>query len=195
MNYKSLAMLSMLLLLSGCTSMMGNTRSKSTDVDTFHNISDAVKNTSPVLDVKKGDFKNINIDAEASPKIEREGRIEYFEVVELNGVANSNFSITVASLCDCLGFRKWAVLAETFIFAPDGTPIEFKKDGTPETQILTGKFPKDGKYKILVIADTKYLDQTMGTIHGYLDYTNSASGITLPLTVHPTGLIQVAWDK
>lgn len=195
MNYKSLAMLSMLLLLSGCTSMMGNTRSKSTDVDTFHNIADAVKNTSPVLDVKKGDFRNINIDAEASPKIEREGRIEYFEIAELNGVRNADFSITVASLCDCLGFRKWAVLADSFIFSPDGTPVEVKKDGTPEVQILTGKFPKDGKYKILVIANTKYLDQKMGTIHGYLDYTNSASGITLPLTVHPTGLIQVAWDK
>lgn len=195
MNNKCIAILSTLLLLSGCVSMMGNTRNKSASVDTYHDISIAVRDTSPILELSKDDFKNINIDKDASPKIFREDRVEYFEIVELIGKENSAFSITVASLCDCLGFRKWAVLADPFMFGPDGSPVDLKKGGTLEVQTLTGSFPKSGTYKIIIIANTKYLDQKMGNINGYWDYSNSASGFTLPLTVHPTGLVQVAWNK
>lgn len=195
MNNKYIAILFSIFLLSGCVSMMGNTRNKSASVDTYHDISTAVRDISPILEISKGDFKNINIDKDASPKILREDRVEYFEVVELTGQENTAFSIVVASLCDCLGFRKWAVLADPFMFGPDGSPVEIKKDGTLEVQTLTGTFPKSGTYKILIIANAKYLEQRMGSIHGYWDYSNSASGFTLPLTVHPTGLVQVTWNK
>ncbi|MFG0833153.1 hypothetical protein ACF8OI_06320 [Aeromonas bivalvium] len=195
MNIKSIVMLSTLLLLSGCVSMMGNTRNKSESIGTFHDISTAARDTSPILEISKDDFKNINIDKDVSPTIIREDRVEYFEIVELTGKENSDFSLTIASLCDCIGFRKWAVLAEPFMFGPDGSPVEMKKGGTPEAQTLTGSFPKSGAYKLLIIANTKYLDQQMGNIHGYWDYSNSASGFTLPLRVHQTGLVQVVWNK
>lgn len=195
MKYKTILMIATLFILSGCISMIGNARNKPVNIDTYHDINTAAKDIPAILELQKDSFENININKDVSPKINREGRVEYLEMVQLKGKKDDRFSIVISSLCDCLGFRKWAVLADPFMFSPEGTPINLKKEGTLITQNITGTFPQDGTYKLMIIANTKYLDQKMGSINGYWDYSNSASGFSLPLTVYPTGVVQVEWGE
>jgi len=148
-----------------------------------------------VLAVSHGNFENIIIKESVSPRIEYDGSTDYFEVIDVDVKEISNFTFVLNALCDCLGFRKWAVLSEAFLIAPDGKFVALKEVGSAQTRTLTGAFLRLGMHKLVVIAKSKFDGQLMGRISGQLDHLDPATKFGLPLVAHPTGVVQVNWIK
>jgi hypothetical protein len=187
MQIKMLSVAIFSIVLTACASV---TR---TDVATnkiYPNIKAAVLDTKPLINVTYGEFVNVKIE-NVSPSVSGQKSLNKFEVVGLDGIKNQPFTIGVNSVCDCLGFKKWAVYPVAYLFDDSGAVIAQEKIGDPMSKILTGVFPADGHYKVLVIADNTNEGKKIGDAVGYM----GAFKFSLAETVHPTGLIQVNWQK
>ena len=120
------------------------------------------------------------------------GSANKFEGVGVEGKAGERVAITVISICDCLGFRKWAVYPVAQLLKENGDLVASEKIENPKVKNLTGIFPETGRYKILVIADNTNEGKKLGDIAGYI---GGLQVLTIPEKVHPTGLMQVNWTK
>jgi hypothetical protein len=175
--------------------MLSDSRGEPVKMDVFKEVATAAKDVPAVFSVVKGGSKRINIKDNVSPKILYNGRVEYFEVVEIDGTKDSEFSFFVYAICDCIGLRKWAVLSESLLVDPDGKLVEIKETGDLQTRNLVGKFPKSGIYKLLILANSKYSGMTMGEVVGQFNYSDPNTRFSLPLTIHPTGMVKVKWKE
>ena len=177
-------------ILTGCIS----TKRTSSIVTVYDDISIATTNVKPLVSLSYGTSQRILIEENVSPKIKLnfEEETDYFEVISIDGKKGQAFNLEVSALCDCLGFRKWGVLPDSFLISPEGQQVGVRNNTSIDQIRHTGNFPMDGKYKLMVIAKSKYVGQKIGDVKGYLPNTST---ISLPVTVHPTGTVIVWWLK
>lgn len=145
-----------------------------------------------LVKLEKGDSLQILISEDSSPRIQREGYTDYFEVVDLEGIENQRFYLELHAMCDCLGFRKWAVLSEAFLINPSGELVDLNPTGL-QSRLTSGVFKESGSHKLFIIAASKYKGKKMGVVRGYYDGTNTISEMSVPLIVHPTGTIKLEY--
>lgn len=169
-------------LSSGCAT----TRSKSVSQEPYTDISLAAQSVSPILKLIVGGNERINIGQKESPKIIIDNITSNFEVLEIEGLKNQNFSINLYSACDCLGFRKWVISSAPYLFDPEGKKVDINIVGG-QLKNISGHFPQTGKYRLLVVADTTYV----GELAGRIDVSNY--NFTVPLVIHPEGTVQVVY--
>lgn len=158
----------------------------------FESIPAALAALSPTGTLSPGASTKLVISEKKSPSL-KQGRLNNrFEILEVNGRKGQPFIFTTLAVCDCLGFRKWAVFAAPSLVDQTGQVVAHDKPGyAPEMRTIDGVFPEDGRYYLVVVADRKFEGSEMGQI--------AATGLTglpimgIPLTVHPTGDLIVQW--
>lgn len=146
----------------------------------------------PTGEIAVGGAARLMIDEKKSPLLKQGGVNNRFEILELNGSKGQRFTFTTVSVCDCLGFRKWAVFAASSVLDAQGEVIATDSPGRdPQTRQIDGVFPADGRYYLFVVADRTFEGRPMGQV--------SATGPTglplfdIPITVHATGDVIVKW--
>lgn len=179
-----------LSMLSGCASI---TRSQFAGDQTYTALDAAMKTTSPIGDIKFGDARRIRIDA-TSPLMDTPAQRGRFESVTINGRKGSNYQLTIAGVCDCLGFRKWSVAPKAFLFNDRAELIAEGTQVNPQIQTLLGKFPEDGIYRILVIADDSRTGERLSSVQGGVPAgaVFIPNVFTIPVSSHPTGIVSVS---
>ncbi len=175
-----------ILLLAGCSTM---SRVDSVSGISHSSLSDASQSVIEVGTISKNSSIRLEIMEDISPKINHEETLDYFEVISVDGVAGEKFSFRSDALCDCLGFRKWSVNPKSYLFDSQGNTIEVSLKDSPTHTEITGIYPETGKYKLVILAESKYVGKRLGSIPGYISGVNAFS---LPLTAHPTGKLVVS---
>lgn len=188
MRYKFLLPLVLISLLSACANVE---RKESAADKMYKDAKSAAVATQPLMSVQKGKFVNIDITSN-SPSIQGQKKPNKFEVVSVNGRKDQKFNFIVAALCDCLGFRKWSIAPEAYLFDNNGELVAQETTLNPIAKSLTGSFPADGEYKVLVVADDTNDGSPIAEVPIQLGLVPVA---TLPQTVHPTGIVQVYWRQ
>lgn len=124
-------------------------------------------------------------------------REDYFEIVDINTMEAVNFKIEVHAMCDCFGFRKWAVQTELFLFDPDGNEVTFRQTGDIKDKFIHGAFPNKGIYKLLIIANSDHIGMKMSEVNASINLPGSYVPVALqiPITVQPTGRVLVHWRE
>ena len=133
----------------------------------------------------------MKISKKVSPKLKNKNFEDLFEVIELNVVEEKDFQFRVHALCDCLGFRKWAINSKIFILDPAGNKVktDTEIEDSLQTKLIKGKFQSSGIYKMIVVADSEYTGKKLSDIEGNIDGVS----LSLPLVSHPEGNIQIKW--
>lgn len=187
------SILAVSLVLSGCA---GIVRTDNAGDKKYSDVKAAKLDTKAIGEVNYGDFKNIKISAN-SPSIDSASLKGRYEVVSVHGEKDKPFEITVAGICDCLGFRKWSIVPFSYLVDETGNTVSTGKFATPNVQLLAGTFPADGNYYVLIVADSVSAGKGVGEVYAGL----MAGGIykpdafTISMTSHPTGIVQVNWPK
>jgi hypothetical protein len=181
------------LVLSGCA---GVVRTDNAGDKKYSDVKAAKLDTKAIGEVNYGDFKNIKISAN-SPSIDSASLKGRYEVVSVHGEKDKSFEITVAGICDCLGFRKWSIVPFSYLVDEAGNTVSTGKFAAPNVQLLSGSFPADGNYYVLIVADSTSAGRRVGEVYAGL----MSGGVYKPdafavsMTSHPTGIVQVNWPK
>lgn len=190
-----IALFSSCLFLSGCAS---NAPPESVGKQTFTSVESAAANVQSFGQINFGESKRVKI-VEGSPSIDGSGATGRFEIVSLSGRAGDPYNLTAYSVCDCFGFKKWAVLPHLYLL--DGSKKVVSKDAvvvSSRLRSLAGIFPKDDTYYLMIVADAKSEGKKLDDV---------AIGVALPgkgfvpdllsvsMTSHPTGVVQIGWTK
>jgi len=169
-----------------------STKRTSAITTVYDSIGAAATEVNPLVSLTYGKGERFLIQEGVSPriKLKLEKEIDYFEVASVEGKKGQAFNLEVSALCDCVGVRKWGVIPNSFLISPDGQQIGVTKNTAIDQIRHTGNFPMDGRYKLVVIAKSKYTGQKIGDVKGYLP---NSTTVSLPATAHPTGTIIVWW--
>lgn len=186
---KNLIMLVMLAALMGCSTIK---REDSIATQQYEKLNLAVERVKPLTDLSQGLFKRIRVD-EASPMFEGEKVKGRFEVLNLQAQGAMDFQLSIAGRCDCLGFRKWSAIPITFLTTEDGTVVAEGKFGTPNSQTVSGRFPKAGIYKLFIAADRTQDGIRLSDIQAMYAYGGVIAPFSLPMVAHPAGDFDVLW--
>ncbi len=187
------SILAVCLVLGGCA---GVVRTDNAGDKKYSDIKSAKLDTKAIGEVTYGDFKNIKIST-SSPSIDSDLLKGRYEIVSVSGEKDKSFEITVAGICDCLGFRKWSIVPHSYLVDESGNTISTGKFATPNVQLLAGNFPATGNYYVMIVADSASAGKRVGEVYAGL----MAGGIYKPdafaisMTSHPTGIVQVNWPK
>jgi hypothetical protein len=155
----------------------------------------AALNSKPIGQVEYGSARNIKIGTN-SPLMVADSLNGRFEIVSIQGVKGRPYSITVAALCDCLGFRKWSVVPEAYLLDHLGNTVAQGARTAPTSRYITGTFPEDGEYKVLVLADATSEGARVGEIQGWVPGPAAVAGfLSISMQSHPTGIVQVNHQK
>jgi len=155
----------------------------------------AALNTKPIGQVEYGNARNIKIGTN-SPLMATDSLNGRFEVVSIQGVKGRPYAITVAAICDCLGFRKWSIVPEALLMDQDGNTLAQGAVTAPTIRYITGTFPQDGEYKVLVMADATSEGKSVGEILAWIPGPIVTPGfLSISMRSHPTGVVQVNHQK
>lgn len=155
----------------------------------------AALSTKPIGHVEYGNARNIKIGTN-SPLMAADPLNGRFEIVSIQGVKGRPYAITVAAICDCLGFRKWSVVPEAYLLDQHGDTLAQGAKTALTTRYITGTFPEDGEYKVLVLADATSEGERVGEIQAWLPGPAAAAGfLSMSMRSHPTGVVQVNHQK
>lgn len=181
-----------LILLTGCA---GIARSHSAGDKTFTDVRSAKLGTESIGKVEYGEAKNIRVSSD-SPSINSDSLKGRFEVVSVHGEKGQPFSITVAGVCDCLGFRKWSVVPISFLLDASGNTVAVGKFATTFAQGLNGVFPETGEFYVMLVADSESEGKTVGELRTGLSLPGGyVPGFSMSMDSHPTGIVQVNFPK
>lgn len=190
-----IALFSSCLFLYGCAS---TERPDGLGKQRFTSLESAVANVQPVGQIRFGESKNVKI-IEESPYFDRAGSSGRFEVISLEGKAGDSYKLTAYSVCDCFGFKKWAVLPRLYLL--DGSKKVISKDAivlSSRSRYLAGVFPKDDAYYLLVVADAESEGRRLEDVSIGVALPGQAfvpDLLSVPMTSHPTGVVKIGWAK
>lgn len=193
-NRSLLLLVLSMFFFSGCA---GIARTDSAGNEKHPDMRSAKLASKPIGRIEYDSFKSLKISAE-SPYLESESLKGRYEIVSIQGKKGQQFLITTTGICDCLGFRKWSVVPFSYLLDGDGGIVLAGKSTTPMAQTLAGAFPEDGDYYLMIVADSTSAGKRIGVISGGLAVPGRPyvpDIITLPMTSHPTGLVQVHYHK
>ncbi len=191
-NFKSFPIIVAVLSLSACASI---SRSEFAGDVRHSDLRTAALSTKPIGHVEYGNGRNIKIGMN-SPLMVGESLKGRFEVVSLQGVRGQPYALTVLAICDCLGFRKWTVVPDAYLLDHEGMMIAQGAIISPTHRHITGVFPRDGEYKVLVMADATHEGEKVGSIRAWLPGGGlTSSFLDIPKRSHPTGIVQVSYPK
>jgi len=180
------------LSLSACASIL---RSDFAGDVRHSDLRTAALNVKPIGHIEYGNGRNIKIGMD-SPLIAGETLKGRFEVVSIQGTQGQPYAITVVAICDCLGFRKWTVVPDAYLLDHEGKTVTQGTVISPTHRYITGTFPRDGEYKVLVLADANHEGEKVGSISAWLPGGGLTSGfLDIPKRSHPTGIVQVSYPK
>ena len=181
------------LILGGCA---GIVRTDNAGDKKYSDIKSAKLDTKAIGEVNNGDFKNIKIST-SSPSIDSASLKGRYEIVSVSGEKDKTFEITVAAICDCLGFRKWSIVPFSYLIDESGNIVSTGKFASPNVQLLSGNFPDTGKYYVLIVADSASAGKRVGEATAGLSLGNTYTpdALTISMTSHPTGIVQVNFPK
>lgn len=186
---------SLCLFLYGCAS---TERPDGLGKQRFTSVESAAANVQPVGQIKFGESKSVKI-VEESPYFDRAGSSGRFEVISLDGKAGDSYKLTAYSVCDCFGFKKWAVLPHLYLL--DGSKKIISKDAvvlSSRFRSLAGVFPKDDTYYLLVVADAESEGRRLDDVSIGVALPGQAfvpGVLSVPMTSHPTGVVRIGWTK
>lgn len=180
------------VILSGCSNVQRTTPAPNL---TFKNVESAAFEINSISELKYDTFQNIIINKNLSPKINIQSRFDYFEVIDVTGKAGSEFNFVSYGICDCIGFKKQAVLADLYLIDPDGEVVDLQESGDLQVRTINGSFEKTGGYKLIIVANSEFIGSEMGKISGTHQYSGLSMNLNLPLIIHPTGTVQIRWAK
>ena len=183
-----------LLFLAGCA---GIVRSDFAGNQKYPDIKSAKLSSKSIGQVEYGDSKNIKISSD-SPSIDSGSLKGKYEIVSVHGEKGQSYTMTIAAICDCLGFRKWSVVPFSYVLDNAGNILSTGKFATPNVQSLAGVFPENGDYYVMVVADGTSEGKKVGEVGGGLAVPGKAyvpDSLTLSMTSHPTGIVQVNFHK
>lgn len=190
----------LILIVMTCVSFVGCAtidRSQFDGDKKYDDISAAVENVKSIGRVVYGDIEKMEIGKD-SPLLKSRDASGRFELVELSGRAGQTYWITVAAKCDCLGFRKWSIIPKSFLIDKEGNVLSKGVFASPVVSYVEGRFPRDGEYYLLVVADDSNIGKKVGDI---------SIGVAIPgqpflpgvfnvaMTAHNTGLVQINWER
>ena len=188
---KLIVLLAAVVVMTGCASAV---RKNSLIDKKYSDISIAAKEVAALTAIQRGQSVNIKI-GNSSPSISHGKAVGKFESAEISPTSAGDFRILISGICDCLGFRKRSAVPITYLLNENGKVIAEGTFLTPDSQLLAGKFPAAGKYKVLVVADSTTEGRYLSDVSGMLIYSGlPISTFSLPLRSHPTGVIGVKWD-
>lgn len=174
---KILALFAVLFIVSGCASVA---RSDYAGDKKYADIQSAMQHTAPLAQLVPGAVHSVKISTD-SPLLDSPSGKGRFERIAIKGRKGESFSFALVGVCDCLGFRKWMVAPYAYLLDASGAVVAPKMPGQPPI----GKFPADGDYALMVVADSVSNGTNIGYLVGGL--------LTLPLISHPTGIVNVTW--
>lgn len=158
----------------------------------FESMPAALSALKPTGELSPGGSARLVITEKKSPLLKQGGLNHRFELLELKGRKDQPFIFTTLAVCDCLGFRKWAVAASVSLLDQNGQSIATDSPGRdPQSRQLTGVFPADARYYLLVVADRTFEGRRMGSVTA-----TGMSGLPImdiAMTVHATGDVIVQW--
>lgn len=186
---KALIMFILLASLMGCSTIK---REESLATQQYETLNLAIKQVKPLTDLAQGVVKRVRVD-EASPSFESEKIKGRFEVLSLQAQEASDFQLSIAGRCDCLGFRKWSAIPIAILTTQDGAVVAEGKVGTPNGQTVSGRFPKAGTYKLFIAADRTQDGKKLSDIQAMYAYGGVIAPFSLPLVAHPAGDMDVLW--
>ena len=184
-----IGMMVLSIFLVGCSTIQ---REESLGAQQFERLDLAIKQVKPLADIGLGSIKKVRV-GDVSPMYESEKIKGRFEVLSLQAQEASDFQISIAGRCDCLGFRKWSAIPIAFLTTEDGTVVAEGKMGTPNSQSVVGRFPKAGAYKLFIAADRTQDGKKLSDIQAMYAYGGVIAPFSLPLVAHPVGDFDVLW--
>lgn len=173
--------------LTGCATA---SRTEAVSAKVFTTTSEAVAEVTPITSLQRGKGIDIKIETN-SPSIKGKRVPNKFEVVDIIGKKGDAYTLIVASRCDCLGFRKYSIYPDASLLDQTGAPIGEVTSSSPKIRVLRGTFPKDGTFKLVVIADNTEEGKKVGEVDVYF---RALSLFKIDETVHPTGRVEVNFE-
>ncbi|MDR2837203.1 MAG: hypothetical protein LBV49_01325 [Azonexus sp.] len=192
MKKPSIITLIFLILLSGCAT----SRSNYLGGKEVRNMESAVSDIEPLKKIELGKSIKIQI-SESSPILITENIRGRFETFELSGTKDKDYHISVAAICDCIGFRKHSIAPAAYLLDKDGAILSSGNTTGTTFQILLGKFPENGKYYFLVVADNRFDGERVGSLAGPMTIGRLPVPVdfSFPLTGQTTGSAFIHWEK
>lgn len=193
MKILKITSLAAILLLGGCASIV---RSQSAANQTYSSVQSIDAKRLSIGEIEQGAGRNLRISLE-SPFLNSDQAEGRFEVVTLSGKKGDEYSISLTSLCDCLGFKKWVVVPRPFLQDGHGQIIGQWRHVNQDVQRSTGVFQENGPYYLLIVADSTSEGKKVGDIYGSIAGGGLLSGFVLDMSEvsHPTGIVRIDYEE
>jgi len=146
-----------LLTLTGCSTV---SRNEPADNKLYLTVQDAASGVKPITSLVYGRFVNVKI-SDFSPALSIGKSSNRYEVASVNGKEKQPFSISVTSICDCLGFNKWQISPIAYLTTSTGEIVASSPIQGSVIAPLSGVFPKSAEYRVVVIANAAYTDRIL----------------------------------
>lgn len=181
------------LMLSGCATV----RSDFAGNKTYNDIKSIKLDSAAIGSVEYGKVGRFKITTN-SPLIDSPSQKGRYELISVRGTQGQSFLMTIAGLCDCLGFRKWSIVPYTYLIDGSGNTISTGTFGSPNAQVLKGTFPESREYYVMVVADSASEGRKVGQVNAGLAIPGAAyvpNALSLSMTSHPTGSFLINFQK
>lgn len=124
--------------------------------------------------------------------------VSYYRLYSFMAVAGTDYTITVRSFCDCLGFQKLVAVPEAYVVDREGRLVSgvlhpVNQDGSKGELVGTWGFAaeKNDKYFLVLAANNVDPGRWVGEVKGYLynQRSYSTQEMTMPLQSSTTGFM------
>ena len=111
------------LAMSGCATTPSESYARLATTTNASSVDSAFRLQGSTQSLQAGVDLELRI-TDQNPVVEHDGVRGNFQRIELRPSSSGSITIQVESLCDCLGFEKYAVIPKLFLASTNGTPVE-----------------------------------------------------------------------
>lgn len=176
------------LMLSSCAT----SRPSSLGDKYYFDLGSAALAAAPLGKLEKGVPLTLKVGS-YSPNVLTEYSKGRFEVLDVSGIEGQKYWISVAAICDCLGFRKGSLVPAVFLVDIDGNIVSVIVEPKGIVQYIYGEFKKSGVYKLVIVADNRLEGEAVGKLVSPMFIGGIATPENFSLLAKSTGEVTVHW--